>query len=216
METGQAIADREAQRQREREKSARDHEGAMAEIGRENLEKHRELDDEYQRRIAENEPDLARARNECQDALAEARQNRAEREGEKPEAIEGPEDLLAKARASLSGLGDLLETARERTIDVIGTFNASALLGLQAGRVNRLRPRPPPAEGALRAPLRRVRRVAGHRRGVLPADRRVPRLHGAAARRPDVGAVARPLARGRPRHAVPNVRALCRRQTRGA
>jgi hypothetical protein len=33
------------QRQRDREKSAREHEATMAEIGRENLEKHRELDE---------------------------------------------------------------------------------------------------------------------------------------------------------------------------
>jgi len=133
METGQAIADREAQRQRDREKSAREHEATMAEIGRENLEKHRELDEEYQRRIAENEADLAKAREEWQEALEKARRKRAAAEGEDPEKIEGPEDLLGKVRSSLSGLGDLLETARERTINVIGTFNASALLGLQAG-----------------------------------------------------------------------------------
>ncbi len=134
METGQAIADREAQRQSDRETSARDHEEAMAEIGRENLEKHRELDAEYERRIAENEADLARARQEWQDALAEARRKRAAKEAaDGAEEIEGPEDLLGKIRTSLSGLGDLLETARDRTINVIGTFNASALLGLQAG-----------------------------------------------------------------------------------
>jgi hypothetical protein len=134
MQTGQAIADREVQRQRDRESSARDHEGAMAEIGRENLEKHRELDAEYERRMAENEADLARARKEWQDALAEARRKRAAKEAaDGAEEIEGPEDLLGKIRTSLSGLGDLLETARERTINVIGTFNASALLGLQAG-----------------------------------------------------------------------------------
>jgi len=133
-QTGQALADREAQRQRDREKSAREHEDAMAEIGRQNLEKHRELDEEYQRRIAENEADLARARKEWQDALAEARRKRAAKEAaDGAEAVEGPEDLLGKIRTSLSGLGDLLETARERTINVIGTFNASALLGLQAG-----------------------------------------------------------------------------------
>jgi hypothetical protein len=134
MQTGQAIADREAQRQRDRESSARDHEDAMAEIGRENLEKHRELDNEYQRRMAENEADLARARKEWQDALAEARRKRAAKEAaDGAEEIEGPEDLLGKIRTSLSGLGDLLETARDRTLNVIGTFNASALLGLQAG-----------------------------------------------------------------------------------
>jgi exopolyphosphatase/pppGpp-phosphohydrolase len=47
--------------------------------------------------------------------------------------MEGPEDLLAKVRGSLSGLGDLLQAAKERTIGVAGTFNAAALLGLQAG-----------------------------------------------------------------------------------
>jgi len=35
--------------------------------------------------------------------------------------------------AGLSGLGDLLQTAGDRTIGVAGTFNAAALLGLQAG-----------------------------------------------------------------------------------
>jgi len=134
MQTGQAIADREAQRQHDRETSTREHEEAMTEIGRANLEKHRELDAEYERRIAENEADLARARKEWQDALAEARRKRAAKEaGDGAEEIEGPEDLLKKVRTSLSGLGDLLETAKERTINVIGTFNASALLGLQAG-----------------------------------------------------------------------------------
>jgi len=106
----------------------------MAEIGRENLEKHRELDAEYQRRMAENETDLARARKEWEDALAEARRKRAAKEAaDGVEQIEGPEDLLGKIRTSLSGLGDLLETARDRTVNVIGTFNASSLLGLQAG-----------------------------------------------------------------------------------
>ncbi len=33
------------------------------------------------------------------------------------------------------GLGDLLETAAKRTIGVTDTFNAAALLGLQAGGV---------------------------------------------------------------------------------
>ena len=105
----------------------------MAEIGRQNLQKHQELDSEYQQRMAENEADLAKARKEWQDALAEARRKREAKEAEGPAPMEGPEDLLAKVRGSLSGLGDLLQTARDRTIGVAGTFNAAALLGLQAG-----------------------------------------------------------------------------------
>jgi hypothetical protein len=132
-ETGQKLAEREERRQQERERATRVHEATMAEIGRENLQKHQELDSEYQERVAENEADLAKARKEWQDALAEARRKREAKEAEGPAPMEGPEDLLAKVRGSLSGLGDLLQTARERTIGVAGTFNAAALLGLQAG-----------------------------------------------------------------------------------
>jgi hypothetical protein len=132
-ETGQKLAEREERRQQERERATRVHEATMAEIGRENLQKHQELDTEYQERMAENEADLAKARKEWQDALAEARRKREAKEAEGPGPMEGPEDLLAKVRGSLSGLGDLLQTARDRTIGVAGTFNAAALLGLQAG-----------------------------------------------------------------------------------
>ena len=133
QETGRKLAEREQRRQQERERATQVHEATMAEIGRENLQKHQELDNEYQQRMAENEADLAKARKEWQDALGEARRKREAKEADGPGPMEGPEDLLAKVRGSLSGLGDLLQTARERTIGVAGTFNAAALLGLQAG-----------------------------------------------------------------------------------
>ncbi len=132
-QTGQELAEREERRRQERERATRTHEATMAEIGRENLQKHQELDSEYRQRMAENEADLAKARKEWQDALGEARRKREAKEAEGPGPMEGPEDLLAKVRGSLSGLGDLLQTAKERTIGVAGTFNAAALLGLQAG-----------------------------------------------------------------------------------
>jgi len=132
-ETGQKLAEREQRRQQQRERATQVHEATMAEIGRQNLQKHQELDSEYQQRMAENEADLAKARKEWQDALSEARRKREAKETEGPAPMEGPEDLLAKVRGSLSGLGDLLQTARDRTIGVAGTFNAAALLGLQAG-----------------------------------------------------------------------------------
>jgi len=132
-ETGRKLAEREERRQQERQRATRAHEATMAEIGRENLQKHQELDSEYQQRMAENEADLAKARQEWQDALGEARRKREAKEAEGPGKIEGPEDLLGKIRGQLGGLGDLLQTARDRTIGVAGTFNAAALLGLQAG-----------------------------------------------------------------------------------
>lgn len=132
-QTGARLAEREQRRQRERDESARVHEATMAEIGRENLDKHQALDTEYQQRMAENEADLARARKEWEASLAEARRKREAKEAAGPDAIQGPEDLLARVRGSLSGLGDLLDAAKEKTVGVAGTFNAAALLGLQAG-----------------------------------------------------------------------------------
>lgn len=133
QKTNRKLAEREQRRQQERDQAARVHEGTMAEIGRQNLEKHQELDDEYQRRMAEDEADMAKARKEWQDSLATARKKREAKEAEGPGKMEGPEDLLAKVRGSLSGLGDMLQTAKDRTVGVAGTFNAAALLGLQAG-----------------------------------------------------------------------------------
>lgn len=131
--TGRTLAEREQRRRQERERATRVHEATLEQIGRENLQKHAQLDAEYQQRMAESEADLAKARKEWQDSLAEARRKREGSEAEAPAPMEGPEDLLAKVRGSLPGLNDLLQTARERTIGVAGTFNAAALLGLQAG-----------------------------------------------------------------------------------
>ena len=50
------------------------HEATLGEIGRENLEKHRQLDTEYANRMAENEQDLAKARQEWREAIDAARQ----------------------------------------------------------------------------------------------------------------------------------------------
>lgn len=132
-ETGRKLAEREERRQQERERDTQVHEATMAEIGRENLQKHQGLDNEYQQRMTENEANLTKARKEWQDSLAEARRKREAKEAEGPGKMEGPEDLLAKVHGSLSGLGDLLQMAKERTVGVAGTFNAAVLLGLEAG-----------------------------------------------------------------------------------
>ncbi|HNQ22492.1 MAG TPA: hypothetical protein PKK06_05300 [Phycisphaerae bacterium] len=134
QETGRKLAEREERRRRQRELATQVHEATLAEIGRENLKKHQQLDSEYRQRLAENEADLAQARKEWQDALAAARRKREAKQAEAPGKLEGPEDLLAKVRKSLSGLGDELQTARERSVSVVGTFSTAAVWGLGAGQ----------------------------------------------------------------------------------
>jgi len=131
------IAEREAQRQSERERAAAVHEATLAEIGRQNLEKHQQLDAEYADRMAENEADLAAARQEWQDALDVARQKREakEAEGPGPEGMEGPQAIIDAAQAALAGLGDVGDVISEQAekIGVKGTFNAAAVRALAAG-----------------------------------------------------------------------------------
>ena len=127
------IAQREAQREAERRRAAAIHEATLAEIGRENLAKHRELDTEYAQRMAQNEADLAKARQEWREAIEAARKKREAKEAEAaPEGLEGPDDLINKARQALAGLGDLVHQEAEK-IGVRGTFNAAAIQGLAAG-----------------------------------------------------------------------------------
>jgi len=126
-------AQREAKRQAERQRAAAVHEGAMAQIGQQNLDAHRALDDEYASRMAENEADLAAARREWQDALAAARAKRAaQAEDAGPEGLEAPDALIAKAQEALAGLGSLGGVSG--AIEVQSTFNAvAAARGMSSG-----------------------------------------------------------------------------------
>jgi len=97
----------------------------MAQIGQENLDAHQALDDEYAAKMADNEADLAAARKEWQDALAEAKAKRKAAEKDKgPEGLEGPDDLIAKAQEAVSSLGSLGGVSG--AIEVQSTFNAMA------------------------------------------------------------------------------------------
>jgi len=130
------IARREAQRESERARAAAVHEATLAEIGRENMEKHRELDAEYASRMADNEQDLAKARQEWREAVDAAKQKRQAKEADEgPGGLEGPDDIINKARDALAGLGDIgdLVQAEAAKIGVKGTFNAAAVRGLAAG-----------------------------------------------------------------------------------
>jgi len=130
------IAQREAEREAERRRASAVHEATLAEIGRENLEKHRQLDTEYADRMAENEQDLAKARQEWREAIDAARQKREAKEAEGgPDGLEGPDAIIDKAQRALDGLGDIGGLIGEQAakIGVKGTFNAAAVRGLAAG-----------------------------------------------------------------------------------
>jgi len=130
------IAQREAEREAERRRATAIHEATLAEIGRQNLQKHQNLDTEYERRMSDNEDDLAKARKEWRDAIDEARKKRQKKEAEEgPGALEGPDAILDKAQRALAGLGDIGGLIGEQAakIGVKGTFNAAAVRGLAAG-----------------------------------------------------------------------------------
>ena len=119
---------RAAERESERQSARQVHEGTLAEIGRENLDKHAQLDTEYAERMAANEADLARARQEWREAIDTAKSKRQEKESTEPGEMEGPDALLQKARVALAGLGDIgdLVQAEAAKVDVVGTFSAEA------------------------------------------------------------------------------------------
>jgi len=130
------VAQREAQREAERRRAAAVHEATLAEIGRENMEKHRELDAEYASKMADNEQDLAKARQEWREAVDAAKKKREAKEADEGQGgLEGPDDIINKARDALAGLGDIgdLVQAEAAKIGVKGTFNAAAVRGLAAG-----------------------------------------------------------------------------------
>jgi len=132
-EEDRSLAQRELERRRKREKAATLHEATMSEIGRQNLQKHQELDAEYERRMADNEDDLAKARQEWKDAIEAARKKRQAREADKgPGKLDSADDIIAKANRALAGMGDLL-AGQAAKIGARGTFVAQNVLGLQAG-----------------------------------------------------------------------------------
>jgi len=105
----------------------------MTEIGRENLQKHHDLDTEYERRMTDNEADLEKARRQWQDAVEKARKKRKAKEtDEGPGKLKGPDDIIDKANKAIAGMGDLLGKQAAK-IGAQGTFVAANVLGLQAG-----------------------------------------------------------------------------------
>src|SRR5690606_13388963 len=81
----------------------------LAEIGRDNLRRHSELDAEYERRMDRSEADLQRARDEWQDAINQARRQRTSSDSDAgPEGLSSADDIIARASQALSENVDIM------------------------------------------------------------------------------------------------------------
>jgi hypothetical protein len=129
------LGEREAERARQREQARQVHEGTLNELVRQGEGEKQRLQDEYDRKMKSNQDELDAARKEWRDALEQAKKKRQAKEAQGPEKMEGPEDLLGKLKGGVASLGDLLDQVAKKTIGTAGTFNAAAILGLQAGGV---------------------------------------------------------------------------------
>jgi hypothetical protein len=124
-----ALQAREAQRQAERERAKSTHEGALEEIGRQDQDAQRQLDQETDARVKATQQQLDEARKALDDAVAQARRKREAADAEGAAPKRPPVDPLAGLDDQLAGLGSLLA----QKISVIGTFNPLGAAGLGGG-----------------------------------------------------------------------------------
>ncbi|MEX2388191.1 MAG: hypothetical protein WD534_09945 [Phycisphaeraceae bacterium] len=119
--------------------SDRQREQDLARIGQENLDTLAALDrqseaanrrrqSQAQQEIDAATQELENARREYEAALAEAAERRAQSEGDRGEGPTSLETFLDQ----LEGIGDRLEDAARRSVEVRGTFNAAAIQGMMA------------------------------------------------------------------------------------
>jgi len=126
------LARAERERQSKRDRARRIHEATMAGIGRENLDRHKALDDEYAQRMAQNELELARARGEWKAAIAAAAAKRKAKSDGTPDGDAPPSPGEFEPPPNVGGMGALLDDSAKK-IGAKGSFNAASLLGMQAG-----------------------------------------------------------------------------------
>jgi len=136
-----------AQQEARRQRADRRHEATLAAIGQGNLDARNDLDAEFASRMAENDRELAEAREAWREALAEAKGKRAaadaaRRAGEEAGDPDAPapdpatlEPAFEFDPGSIPGLGDIGAKISEQAekIGVTGTFNVAAAFGLGAG-----------------------------------------------------------------------------------
>jgi hypothetical protein len=119
-----AVGQRDRQRRERREQIERDRAGVESTLGDMQAEEHARRQRQFADDLAETEGELADARREWQEAIAEAAEKRAAAESGEPERLKGIED-------SLSSSGGILEE-EQRKVESKGTFNALAARGLGA------------------------------------------------------------------------------------
>jgi hypothetical protein len=88
---------------------------------------------EYEDKLAANQGELDAAKKEWQEAIAAAKDKRKAKEAQGPDAMQSPDDILAKAQKQLGGLDDVMNATAKRTVGVRGTFNALEAGGLGSG-----------------------------------------------------------------------------------
>ena len=129
-------ADVEARRRQARQEAASLHEQVLSKLASELVGKLDAMGEDYAQRLSQNETDLAEAVRQFRQAVADAKTTRWLAEAETA-ASQAGRGLDAAIKDALAGLGDCMElqVERARGFGAAGTFNAAALLGLQAGGV---------------------------------------------------------------------------------
>jgi hypothetical protein len=117
-----AIKEREIERQRRRAAIEGERAGIEDELNRMQEAERAEREKRKQETLAAGEADIAAARQEWEDALAEAKRKREEADARVPERMKRPD---------IPELDEVADTAREK-VDIQGTFNAMAVRGLGA------------------------------------------------------------------------------------
>ncbi|GIW85735.1 MAG: hypothetical protein KatS3mg108_0059 [Isosphaeraceae bacterium] len=117
-----AVNERETERQRRRAAIEGERAGVEDELNRMQEAERAEREKRKQETLAAGEADIAAARKEWEDALAEAKRKREEAEARVPERMKRPD---------IPELDEVADTAREK-VDIQGTFSALAVRGLGA------------------------------------------------------------------------------------
>jgi len=120
----EAVGQRDRERRQRREQIERDRAGVEATLGEMQAEEHARRQRQFADDLAATEGELADARREWQEAIAEAAKKRKEAESGEPERMKELQDSLS---FSAGAVGE-----EQRKVEVKGTFNALAARGLGA------------------------------------------------------------------------------------
>jgi len=120
----EAVGRRDRERRQRRAQIERDRAGVEATLGEMQAEEHARRQRQFADDLAATEGELADARREWQEAIAEAAKKRKEAESGEPERMKELQDSLS---FSAGAVGE-----EQRKVEVKGTFNALAARGLGA------------------------------------------------------------------------------------